>query len=85
MHIGPARGHIANSMALKNRGIGLKILALAYISQKTTPFSCKEHISSSKNEEMTRFLRFFKKISQTTINKSRKHVSNLRAGFGERC
>ena len=27
------------------------------LSQKTTPFSCKEHISSSKNEEMTRFLK----------------------------
>ena len=31
LHIGPARGHIANSIALKNRGIGLKISALAYI------------------------------------------------------
>ena len=31
LHIGPARGHIVNSMALKNRGIWLKISALAYI------------------------------------------------------
>ena len=31
LHIGPARGHIANPMALKNRGIWLKISALAYI------------------------------------------------------
>jgi hypothetical protein len=30
-HIGPPRGHIANSMALKNLGIWLKILALGYI------------------------------------------------------
>jgi hypothetical protein len=31
IHIGPAHGHIANSMALKNRGIGLEISALGYI------------------------------------------------------
>jgi hypothetical protein len=28
------------------------------VSKKTTPFSCKEHIPSSKNEEMARFLKF---------------------------
>ena len=31
VHIGPAHGLIANSMALKNRGMGLKISALGYI------------------------------------------------------
>jgi hypothetical protein len=31
LHIGPAHGHIANSMALKNLGIWLKILFLVYI------------------------------------------------------
>jgi hypothetical protein len=28
------------------------------LSQKTTPFSCKEHIPSSKIEEIARFLKF---------------------------
>ena len=31
VHIGPARGHIANSMTLKNHGKWPKILALGYI------------------------------------------------------
>jgi hypothetical protein len=35
----------------------LKIVAYG-LSQKTIPFSCKEHIPSSKNEEMARFLKF---------------------------
>ena len=61
LHIGQARGHIANSMALKNRGIWLKIK----LSQKTTPFSCKEHIPSSKNEEMGRILKFPKENLST--------------------
>ena len=65
-HGDAARGHIANLMGLKNRGMGLKISALGYIlwflqklSQETTPFSYVfKHIPSSKNEEMARFLRF---------------------------
>jgi hypothetical protein len=28
------------------------------LSQKPTPFSCKEHIPSSKNEEMAKVLKF---------------------------
>ena len=46
------------------------------LSQKTTPFSCKEHVSSSKNEEITRFLRFLNKIYQTLVNKSREAIFN---------
>jgi hypothetical protein len=65
MQIGPARGHIANSMALKNCGSGLYFMIPIKLSQNTTPFSCKEHIPSSKNEEMERFLKFTKENLST--------------------
>ena len=34
-------------------------------SKKTNPFSCKEHIPSSKNKEMARFLKFPKENLST--------------------
>ena len=56
------------------------------LSQKTTPFACKEHIPSLKTEEMARFLRLLKKIYQNCVNKcymryivyiSLKHKTNF--------
>ena len=52
-----------------NLGPWLYVMIPIKFSQKTTPFSCKEHIPSSKNKEMARFLRFQKKIYQHFVNK----------------
>jgi hypothetical protein len=41
-----------------NNGPGLYFMISIKLSQKTTPFSCKEHIPSSKNEEMASLLKF---------------------------
>jgi hypothetical protein len=50
--MGPARGHIANSMALVP---GLYFMIPIKSSKKTTPFSCKEHFPSSKNKDIFKY------------------------------
>ena len=53
----------------QNLGPVLYFMMAIKLSQKTTPFSCTEHIPSSKTEEFARFLRFLKKIYQNCVNK----------------
>ena len=55
-HIGPAHGHIAKSMA-QNIGPGLYFMIPVKLSQKTTPFSCKERFPTSKKKEIGRVSR----------------------------